>query len=460
MNKKYINSTAFVLMVIALICSFKLQAQILSANGTGHSLYLCSDSIPRAWGIGSAGQLANGSTSSRSIPTTIPNIGGIVAVSAGSNFSLFLKADGTVWASGLNGSGQLGLGSTTNQFNAVQIPSLSDIIAVSGGGAYSLFLKNDGTVWACGDNQMGQLGNGNTTSQQTPVQVSGLTNITAIAAGGTVSLFLKNDGTTWYCGGTITTPVQVNITSVIKITAGYGSAYFLKSDGTVWASGANDYGQLGNGTSGITMGTMFDSPVQTVALSDIIDFSASTLQSYCLFLKNDGTVWACGLNGSGQFGNGTSTGFDPNPIPAQSSLLSNIVAVAAGQYHSLFLKNDGTGWASGGNAYGQLGNYSTTNTTSPVQTNGLCPIILGVNELEEISSVRVFPNPGNGIFHFISSEVLSEISIYNLLGERIYFNSINSSTAEIDLTMQPKGVYFYKLTGNNLAIKTGKIVVE
>src|SRR3972149_1622328 len=39
------------------------------------------------------------------------------------------------------------------------------------------------------------------------------------------------------------------LTSVYAVSAGYHSLA-LKQDGTVWAWGKNDYGQIGNGTSG------------------------------------------------------------------------------------------------------------------------------------------------------------------------------------------------------------------
>ncbi len=459
MKRQLFNPTTIIILGLAIISVLNAQAQILSANGTGHSLYLCSDSVPRAWGIGSAGQLANGLTSSRTIPTTVPNIGGIVAVSAGANSSYFLKVDGTVWVSGWNGSGQLGIGSTTEQLVAVQIPTLSDIVAISGGGSHSLFLKSDGTVWSCGDNQSGQLGIGNTTSQNTPVQVTGLTDIIAIAAGGTQSIFLKNDGTVWECGlvNSSNVPVELSgMTDVVKITAGWSSNYYLKSDGTVWARGGGGFGELGDGET-----TGSSTPVQAIGLTDIVDFSASTIGSFCLFLKSDETVWMCGMNNAGQFGNGTNTGFDPNPTPFQNTTLSGIVAVAAGQYHSLFLKNDGTVWGSGGNAYGQLGNATFTNSTSAVQTSETCPpVTSGINELETIATVNVYPNPGNGVFHFDSSVDVSEVHIYNSLGCLIHTKKVYNTAFIIDLQQQSSGIYFYKLFSQEQVVQTGKIIIE
>ena len=46
------------------------------------------------------------------------------------------------------------------------------------------------------------------------------------------------------------------------------------------------------------------------------------------------------------------------------------MAIAAGAAHSLFVKSDGLLWAMSGNSYGQLGDGSTTNRTSPVPVAG------------------------------------------------------------------------------------------
>src|ERR1039457_1623813 len=76
-------------------------------------------------------------------------------------------------------------------------------------------------------------------------------------------------------------------------------------------------------------------------------------ENHSLFVKADGTLWVMGWNIYGQLGNGNHS--DSNVIfPA--CVASNVVAVAAGCYHSLFETVDGTLWVMGLNFYGQLGN--------------------------------------------------------------------------------------------------------
>src|SRR5689334_14655278 len=72
---------------------------------------------------------------------------------------------------------------------------------------------------------------------------------------------------------------------------------------------------------------------------------------HSLFLKSDGSLWVMGDNSYGQLGNGTYNGTNQ----PQQIVASGVTAIAAGAVHSLFLKGDGSLWAMGGNGSGQLG---------------------------------------------------------------------------------------------------------
>jgi alpha-tubulin suppressor-like RCC1 family protein len=89
---------------------------------------------------------------------------------------------------------------------------------------------------------------------------------------------------------------------------------------------------------------------------------------HALLLKADGTVLTTGQNGYGQLGHGNTTN---RSTYAAVAALPDGRAVAAGNYHSLVLRSDGSVWAFGYNGSGQLGDASTTNRTSPVQVKGV-----------------------------------------------------------------------------------------
>jgi hypothetical protein len=146
----------------------------------------------------------------------------------------------------------------------------------------------------------------------------------------------------------------------------------IKQDGTMWVWGNNDQGQVGDGN--VTC-TGCDNPSRPVQVADSSGLPAHLTEvmafaggdSHTLAVKQDGTVWAWGRNVNGQLGNGT---FAPqagsgvgSAIPVQvvepgdsSGHLTGVAAVAGGAKHSLALKGDGTVWAWGGNDYGQVGN--------------------------------------------------------------------------------------------------------
>jgi alpha-tubulin suppressor-like RCC1 family protein len=292
----------------------------------------------------------------------------------------------TAW--GGNSSGQLGDGTfVARRTTPVEVSNLdgAELKAITGGAYHSLALKEDGTVLAWGDNQYGQLGDGTNTSSSTPVQVqdpndpSGyLSAVETIAAGSFHSLALKDDGTVWAWGSnrvnelgdeTIDNsaqPVQVgNLSEVEAIAAGSSHNLALKSDGTVWAWGNNTNGRESplfgsiSGQLGDNELPRSSTPVQVGGLPDGIEAVAAGL-AYSLALKDDGTVWAWGFNDVGQLGDGTST---DTSTPVRVSGLDGVRAIAAGGSNGLALNDDGTVWAWGFNRFGQLGDGTSTDGT-------------------------------------------------------------------------------------------------
>ena len=370
-------------LIITLSCT-GLRADVL-AGGASHSLVLCGDGTVWAVGSNQYGMLGDGTTTSSTIPVQVVGLSNATAVGAGFVHSLALHNNGTVSAWGFNSAGQLGNGTTTTSLTPVSVLGLSNVTGVDGGNSDSVAVDSSGAMWAWGHNQSGHWGNGTFTDSTTPVQAAPtLSNALDISSTGSHSLFLLGNGTLWSAGangegqlgdGTTTqsaTPVQVVGLSNVNAIDALGDNLHnlaLQSNGTVWAWGLNNLGQLGNGTT-----TNSSIPVQVPGLSNIIEVASNSraspyTDSFSMALQSNGTVWTWGANNYGQLGNGT---FVNSTTPVQVTGLSNVIAIGTGRGHALALRNDGTVWAWGLNNLGQLGNGTTTNSATPVKMLVTC----------------------------------------------------------------------------------------
>ncbi|NFV77397.1 hypothetical protein FDE98_15060 [Clostridium sporogenes] len=184
-----------------------------------------------------------------------------------------------------------------------------------------------------------------------------------IEMGGSSTEFLiKNDGTVWASGSnnngqlgvgstkeTITDFTKVQITNVKKVYAKSEYTVFLKNDGTVWTCGRNYYGQLGVGNyRNQTVPTKVDiDNVKEIVLAE--SDGAATF-----FIKNDNTVWCCGSNEFQQLGIGSG---NKKNTPTKV-LINDVKEIKSDRYRTYFLKNDGTVWFAG------LSNNNYVNTPS------------------------------------------------------------------------------------------------
>ncbi len=290
-----------------------------------------------------------------------------------------LQAQTRGWGYNLNGA--LGIGNTTNQPSPQTVTLLPEATGAGSGIDHTLFLRANGTLAAAGLNDFGQFGTIEPISSNVPFAVPNLTNVVQASAGGFHSAALLADGTVWVWGynnegqignGTtnttgcfcVQTPTQTTISDVVQIEAGAFHTLALKSDGTVWAWGFNENGQLGdNSTANRSI------PVQVGAgvagFTGIIAISAG--DSHSMALKSDGTVWIWGGNQFGQIGNGTASTTN-QLVPAQNAALSNIAQISAGAFHNLALNKSGRIFVWGDNLNGQVGNGAAgVPQTTPVQ---------------------------------------------------------------------------------------------
>jgi alpha-tubulin suppressor-like RCC1 family protein len=296
----------------------------------------------------------------------VTNIGGMVI----SVPALVAVGNPSLLAWGINDDGQFGNGTNNYYADPTPVSVASNVVAGTAGGNHSLFVTTDGTLWATGWNVFGQLGNGDQTGTNVFTPAGVASNVVAVATGYGHSLFVMADGTLWAMGwnqygqlgnGTTNNARQPIIvaSNVVAVAAGAVHSLFLKTDGTLWGMGLNNFGQLGNGT---ISDYWVANPTPMSVASNVVAVAAG--DSHSLFVKTDGTLWVMGANWYGELGNGDLTGTN---VLTPAGVASNVVAVAAGGGHSLFVKTDGTLWAMGWNQYGQLGNGDSTgsNVHSP-----------------------------------------------------------------------------------------------
>jgi alpha-tubulin suppressor-like RCC1 family protein len=132
--------------------------------------------------------------------------------------------------------------------------------------------------------------------------------------------------------------------------------------GTLFTWSQNNFGQIGNGSSG----NYYSSPVQVGNLTNWKQIACGT--QAVMGIKNDGTMWGWGFGINGGLMIGTNVTITNSPVQVGALTTWKQVSVF---YHSLAIKNDGTLWAAGNNQYGTLGNGNITNYSSPIQVGSL-----------------------------------------------------------------------------------------
>jgi alpha-tubulin suppressor-like RCC1 family protein len=269
---------------------------------------------------------------------------------------------GPVVAWGANSHGQLGDGTTVQRNSPVAVCPVgqtapcpgqltSAVQVAAGDDDLSAALLSDGTVLAWGQNTTGAVGDGTTTDRSTPVRV---------------------------CAVGQTAPCSAFLSGVTSIAAGRSHVLALLTDGTVVSWGANNQGQLGDGTI-----TNRSTPVRVCAIGQPTPCSVfltgvSQLvgaNNHSVALRADGSVVTWGNNDSGQLGNGTTAGsVVPVQVCAQgesapcSAFLSGVTSIGPGLLdNSLAVGPGGVVYAWGNNFFGQLGDGTTVDRPTPVQ---------------------------------------------------------------------------------------------
>jgi alpha-tubulin suppressor-like RCC1 family protein len=292
--------------------------------GNYHNCALTSAGAVKCWGNNFWGQLGNQAGPYSTVPVAVSGLSsGVADVDAGASLTCALTQTGAAKCWGWNAYGQLGNGTTTDSTVPVQVTGLSSgVVAISAGGAHACAVTTTGAAKCWGANYYGQLGNGTQTDSAVPVPVSGLSS------------------------------------GVVAITAADGDTCAVTSGGAVKCWGANWDGQLGNGTTDMSL-----VPVNVSGLASGVAEVAAASGHSCA-RTNAGGVKCWGHNADGELGDGTK---ENRAVPvAVSGLGSGVVDIATGYAHSCAVTTAGTGKCWGRNFDGQLGNGTREPSTVPV----------------------------------------------------------------------------------------------
>ena len=291
------------------------------------SCALTSTGAMKCWGSNAYGQIGTLASNQQKTPIDVPGFtNNISAIAVGDSRMCALTTAGEVKCIGN------GVADSNN-------PGISaGAISISSGYANSCALMSYGGVKCWGDNWTGQLGSGTWDNTSPAVNVKGLTS------------------------------------GVTAITSGIMHSCALLSSGSVKCWGANNYGQLGDGTT-----SNRNEPAQVSGLTSGVVSISGGYEHTCAVLTN-GEAKCWGRNGYGELGDGTTTHKNvPTSVKVDGQPISGIASISGGLRHTCAITTGGAAKCWGYNALASLGNGTLTDSLTPVNVVGLDSGVLSID---------------------------------------------------------------------------------
>ena len=274
-------------------------------------------------------------------------------------------------------------------YDEVTLQQIDEVLQISSGGYHTCALLHSGRIFCWGRNDFGQLGIGSVVESREPQEVllagsypdwdfvsAGYYHTCAIHRYGGLYCWGANDrgqlgdGTT---DGRLEPTVVTGLSSrATRVSTGHSHTCAVLDDGGVRCWGDDASGQIGNDT--VTEG-------HTAVPMDVVGLPAEALAVSLGFLHTcallaGGEVMCWGENGRGQLGNGTGTG-GSTPVAVTLTAAASTKAspsasnLSSGENHSCVLLVDGRVDCWGAGDSGQLGNGAGDDQPLPVDVTGL-----------------------------------------------------------------------------------------
>jgi alpha-tubulin suppressor-like RCC1 family protein len=326
-------------------------------------------------------------------------------IALGEMFACAIRGNGRVACWGDGRWGALGTGSEADNPTPIELLSLADVAQVTAGAKHACALLESSEVWCWGYNTFNQLGTGSPDGPDTcndggatssvrcsrvPVKVAGLPgDVVQVEAGKYYTCALSASGK-MYCWGSAqdgvlgngetTGPFPGAVESTVANGAGaiemlapgnrHNCVLLRAGTDRVRCWGWQGNGRVGNGS--------FDSAAvltpQTVTQADVVFLSSGEDQS-CLVTAG-GTVRCWGENGQYELGNGTTTA-SSTPTDVVNQVSTRVVSVEIGDSlgHVCTATTAGGAQCWGSNSSGECGDGTTSARMTAVNVSGLTGVV-------------------------------------------------------------------------------------
>jgi alpha-tubulin suppressor-like RCC1 family protein len=364
----------------------------LSAGGS-HTCALAADGRVYCWGLNENGQLGDGTRTNHSSPKVVAGTLRFVQVSAGAYHTCALAADNRAYCWGAPQGGATGF------FDDLLTPT-----AVPGGrrfvrlrsGTYHTCGVNPYDVGFCwGKKAFGELGAGtNYYTGETPIRIAGGLSFRSVIAGGgfTCGVTTSNKGYCWgyNLDGAVGDGTRTNRNKPTAVAGGLSFRSVIAGGGLIsdeqgtevdethacglttdnlaycWGQGSN--GQLGDGTPDGTFTSSRVRPFRVVGGLHFGQVIAGYYHSCGVTTTKVAYCWGAGSKG--QLGNGSTSFGRSSPTKVAGGLLFAGVSAGPVGNHTCGITTGNKIYCWGDNAFGQLGDGTTTRRLSPVKVAG------------------------------------------------------------------------------------------